>query len=544
MPVSSSSSSSVIAISSSSVSSAASSSTSSSVSSTSSSAQSSASSSSAEVDITGTVTYDRVPVTSTGLDYANTYEQPVRAAVVNLVDSSGQILANTETNDAGSYSFTIDANTLVKIQVEARSQRTGTPRWHLRVEDNTNDNALYVLEGALFNSGSSHSNRDLHAPSGWTGNSYGDVRSAAPFAILDTVYDALTKLLESDANLQLPVSRLRWSPLNKTANGALTSGDIGTSFYSNSVIYILGDEDNDTDEYDQHVVAHEWAHYLEDKLANRQDSVGGSHSGSDKLDMRVAFSEGFGNAIAGHVLADALYLDTYSAQQGFAGGFDIAAGSYSDSGWFNESSIQSILYRFSQTTGGFDAVVDVLSSPHYRDSEAHLSIFTFADVLSNVEPTKLSSFESFYNAETIHSTDAFALGETNDGGTPNALPIYKTLPTDGSITNVCSTQINGTSQGSNKLGSWVYFTIQPTVTGTYRLDINKTSPAARATDPDFIVALRGQSIAEGYSAEVDAESNSFSLVNGNLYVVSVQDWNAHSDSNEASCFDLTLAQLP
>lgn len=48
-------------------------------------------SSAAQVTLAGTVTYDRVPVTSSGLDYSSTYIQPVRGAVVHLLNSAGQV---------------------------------------------------------------------------------------------------------------------------------------------------------------------------------------------------------------------------------------------------------------------------------------------------------------------------------------------------------------------------------------------------------------------------------------------------------------------
>ena len=60
---------------------------------------------------------------------------------------------------------------------------------------------------------------------------------------------------------------------------------------------VLGEEDVDTDEYDRDILAHEWAHYFEDRVA-RTDSIAGGHSPADLLDLRVAFSEGWGNSFA------------------------------------------------------------------------------------------------------------------------------------------------------------------------------------------------------------------------------------------------------
>jgi len=75
------------------------------------------------------------------------------------------------------------------------------------------------------------------------------------------------------------------------------------------VIRILGDENNDTDEYDAHVVVHEFGHYFENSLS-RADSIGGPHTQSDRLDARIAFGEGWGNALSGMILDDPVYRDS------------------------------------------------------------------------------------------------------------------------------------------------------------------------------------------------------------------------------------------
>ena len=55
-------------------------------------------------------------------------------------------------------------------------------------------------------------------------------------------------------------------------------------------ICLVGAADQDTDEYDRHVIAHESGHYLE-YYFSRSDSIGGPHALPDQLDLRVAFGE-------------------------------------------------------------------------------------------------------------------------------------------------------------------------------------------------------------------------------------------------------------
>ena len=102
-------------------------------------------------------------------------------------------------------------------------------------------------------------------------------------------------MLSANPSQVFPALKINWSVNNIPVSGNKAIGQITTSHYSPSEgqLYILGAADNDTDENDDHVIAHEWGHYFEDKFS-RSDSLGGSHSGNDRLDLRVAFGEGFG----------------------------------------------------------------------------------------------------------------------------------------------------------------------------------------------------------------------------------------------------------
>jgi hypothetical protein len=145
---------------------------------------------------------------------------------------------------------------------------------HDIVLNNTNGNALYVLDSATFSSGVTNQTKNLLAGSGWGGTSYTGTRSAAPFAILDTLLSAARFVADNgDATLDLPELEAFWSPQNNSTAGDVTLGQIESTLYTTAVaggpaagIYVLGDENVDTDEYDQHVLAHEFQHFLENAL--------------------------------------------------------------------------------------------------------------------------------------------------------------------------------------------------------------------------------------------------------------------------------------
>ena len=73
---------------------------------------------------------------------------------------------------------------------------------------------------------------------------------------------------------------------------------------------LSADPTEDTDEFDQHVIAHEFGHYIENSFS-RADNIGGAHGRGDKLDIRVAFGEGFGYAFSAIVLGDPVARDSF-----------------------------------------------------------------------------------------------------------------------------------------------------------------------------------------------------------------------------------------
>jgi len=167
------------------------------------------------------------------------------------------------------------------VQVKAQLLSDGEQqKWDFKVTDNTQNNSLYVLQGSLVDTGqNARQVRDLHASHGWDGQSYRDPRAAAPFAILDSVNLAVTAISAIDKTVEFPPLEIRWSPNNRTVIGQRALGHIGTSSFVDSddnvdAIYLLGEADRDTDEYDPHVILHEWAHYFEHNLS-RRDSLGG-----------------------------------------------------------------------------------------------------------------------------------------------------------------------------------------------------------------------------------------------------------------------------
>ncbi len=392
------------------------------------------------VTVSGLVTYTHYKTTQNGIDYDNPTEKPIRGAIAELRNSSGAVLQSGNTSARGTYSFSAPANTALSVVIKAALGTPGTPR--LTVVDNTDSGKLYAM-ALNISTGAVDLTQSFNANSGWNGSSYSGTRTSAPFAMLDTIYQAEQLVLSANASVTFPQLTVNWSKNNIAAPGDITVGEIDTSFYTANSLYILGAEDSDTDEYDASIIAHEWSHYFEDNLS-RSDSVGGSHGRDDILDPRLAFGEGLGNAFSGMVLNDPKYIDTMGSAQGQVGvSMNLDADSVTDGsrlnggifldGFYSEFSVQEVLYDLFDSGPsdddniglGFKPIYDVMVGGQ-KTSAAFTSIFSFLKYLKDANPTLSANITALAAAENIGS-GAGNEDEFEDLGRR----IYTNIPVDG-----------------------------------------------------------------------------------------------------------------
>jgi len=493
----------------------------------------------ARVALSGTVTYDRVPNAANGrLDYGAIASRPVRGATVEaLAAGSAQPLASATTDDSGHYAMELPAGSRITVRVRAQMTRSGQGgTWDVTVRDNTRGGPIYAMESPEFSPDGPSSQRDLHAPSGWTGASYGEQRTSAPFAILDTVYRDIAKVRGTASTTDFPALRLYWSPDNTPTSGRIAQGQIGTTSFTmdsqGSAIYVLGKENVDTDEFDESVISHEWGHYYQSNFS-RDDSLGGSHSTQDRLDPRVAFSEGWGNAWSGMALERSTYTDSMGARQSLATFVNLDA-TVSNPGWFRESSVHTTLWRIYQQYG-FDPIHRVFTGP-LRQTPALVTIHAFAAAYGSVQPDGAATLASILSSQGISgaTNDPWAGAESNNGGVDGVLPIYARAST-GSAQTACVRNAAGTY---NKLGNTAFLRYSIAQAGRYQVSVNGPG----GTDPDLAVFGPSGELASALAVGT-GDSLSAVLPAGDI-VVAVTDANlpapAASQSVTVSCLQVTL----
>jgi hypothetical protein len=538
-----------------------------------------------QITVSGNLQYEFVPPFSDcrGLNYAETELRPIRSATVQLIDVDNQAVIDSGiSSESGAYSFTVAGQRQVFIRVRAELKRVGSPAWDVEVRDNTSSTGsplanrpLYTLDSTSFNTGSSDQVLNLTASTGWDGVAYSGPRAAAPFAILDVIYAAISLVLDADPHAGFAPLDVFWSVNNSTVQGQITSGDIGTSFYrsGDNSLFLLGKADDDTEEFDSLVIAHEWGHYFEDNFS-RSDSVGGPHGPFDRLDMRLAFGEGWATALAGMVMADFRYCDTFGTGQGAGFEIDLEQDMSSPRGWFNELSAMSIMYDLWDSPVGDDDLGSLGFRPLFEvfvddqaNTPAFTSLFSFMAALKARYPEQAAFVDSLLAQHTITGTDAYGSGEINDaedvGDALDVLPVYSEITPDGTPVELCSNSQYDSARDGNKLSVYRYLRMRINDPAPYRITATTQSPpslpapgfdcsdtsdpdVSSYSDPDFLLVRNGQILLAGLSCTANSESATSAVLPTGDYVISLLEFR-YADANtpvnfpDRSCFEISVS---
>ena len=276
--------------------------------------------------------------------------------------------------------------------------------------------------------------------------------------------------------------------------------------------------------------------------------------------MRVAFSEGFGNAFSAMILDDPVYKDAHFTQQSTLFWFDIDNNTCGPtSGWFSECSVQSILYDLYDNSsvggGGDDDVLSMGLSPIYnvliRSSAQQYGTYAMTSVFSFIHHLKTNTgngnIDALVLAQSIDSVaDVYGAGEANDAfGTASALPVYETIVDrnfGGAVVNVCST---GEYQGYNGVGVYRFLKFVASATGLVNITANRTS-GINPSDPDIELFYKGSRIGTAWSTASNTEAlNEVSLTAGEIYIIQINEDDYYnsgytSGGTDVTCFDVAV----
>jgi hypothetical protein len=513
---------------------------------------------SANANVTGQIRFARANFSATtpfGLNYSNPVFQPSRGVGVRALDASTQAeIVSSVTDSNGSYLLSVPRNTNVIIEVVARMRKTGaSPTWDVRVQDGVTGIAPYTHQTASFDSASGVT-RNIDIPIGISaaGTATG-TRASAPFAILDTIYTAQQAILGVSPSVVFPALIVDW--------GSQTNGTFFT-VNGGQHIALLSDLSEDTDEFDQHVIAHEFGHYVEHNFS-RADNIGGSHSLGDRLDPRVAFGEGFGYAFAAIVLDNPVARDSFvSGTTQMSGSFNVEtnpstapplSGSDREGCWCSESSVWSILYDLYDSAAdtndavslGLEPIWSVLVSDQ-KNTPAFTTIFSFIAALKAAQPNSAAAIDTLVAAQNIDvaNIDAFGTNETHYPNSPTlivaqaaALPLYTTIAVGGGPVTLRNVDDAGTY---NTVGNHRF--VRFSISSDRTVNISLATSNSTDNDPDFVLFRAGADFVDsGEDPPPGPEIHSFSLTAGD-YLLDIYDCSngCGTPQGMSGDYDLTL----
>jgi hypothetical protein len=314
----------------------------------------------ATVTVSGRVTFERLAVTPSGLG-PTPASQPAAFVTVEAVTlAPPPVVASATTNASGDYtlSFTTQSPFYIRARVESGDDRVYFPAaptpfvYGFSSSWRSPQQAMHVV--------------DLHASATARHN------PAGAFAILDTMMRlraaaaSFPALGELDAFWANGDARLGdWNLLPGTNTTETTeNGPNGRP-----AIFLRGGTNadplnTDHDEFDETVIAHEWASFLQ-LTHSRDNNFGGPHAG-EELIPTAAYSEGVVTAIGCALLGTNLYRDTV----GYPGGatqvqfeFDCESGLLPGNGdaYTNEFRVARIVWDI--LDGGAGSPADTDSDP-------------------------------------------------------------------------------------------------------------------------------------------------------------------------------------
>jgi 23S rRNA pseudoU1915 N3-methylase RlmH len=506
----------------------------------------------ATVQVSGTARFERVPITAAGLDYAAVSLAPIRTARVQIRNAAGtRILAEGATGEDGSWSLAAPASTAVQVVVVAALVRDGAEV--VTVVDGLAGDARQAIALPVSLGGADRAGVDLVATAGWSADAGAydpDRRQSGPFAILDTVRTAQELILSADPDVAFPALTVNWGPDN-------TAATVGTSFYDPETgeLTILGGADEDTDEFDTHVVAHEWGHWFEFTFS-RSDSLGGSHGIGDVLDETVAFGEGWGNAFSGMVNDDPIYRDSNDvAQAGIGVDMDLdgdavgdgdthaPTGFLLDGGW-SEASVQEVLWDLYDGGGGDDDALALGFAPLYavfvgpqKTTPAFTTIYSFLHALKRDRPAQAAAIAARAAEENIRAHNQY---EQTGAGRRR----YTVVPADGSVVTTdidgdaltTYDMFGGIDEANNKLYNRLLFRISGAPGAMVTLTVTPLDP-----DHDVAITTPDGSIDEVFGGAESAEG--VLEANGSA-VFSVRSFPTDANPSGVTPFEIQVDTAP
>jgi hypothetical protein len=230
--------------------------------------------------VSGTVKYEDKEYSANGFTGKTTYK-PVRYAAVDIVDKTIGTLVSGFTDEQGRYSLSAGSTGNLYVRVIAQTNSSSNVKIEIR---DLNGNLASVTKSLQINSSTTSLDIDIPAAS----------EGAGAFNIMD-IYTAGFQFVNTLSGSYPSQLNVFWQTGSDMGTYYCTAFDVDWCPQGKGIYVKGGDLSGDTDEYDDDVLWHEFGHFIAREFS-RDDSLGGIHYlTSNDLDLRLSWSEGWGN---------------------------------------------------------------------------------------------------------------------------------------------------------------------------------------------------------------------------------------------------------
>lgn len=246
------------------------------------------------LEVHGVIGYEKKAPTTSGLGASTPVAAPNVLVRVRSY-SDGAEVGRAYTAEDGSFQVTFDASEDVFVDVNTVGDPSVYP---MSVRDcpelDCDSDAAYTVATPPFTPDASVDLGTLVI---------GVDQGAGAFNIF-AQYVAGVDFARANFKQEVPPFTVRWE------RGSSTACDTSCFVASLATILVNGPLE-DTDEFDDSVLLHEFGHFVENAFS-RSDSPGGYHDGSP-TDPRLAWGEGYGTFVGARIAQTPLYIDTGAA---------------------------------------------------------------------------------------------------------------------------------------------------------------------------------------------------------------------------------------
>ena len=336
-------------------------------------------SASVSLTVIGTVKYEDKKYGISGFT-GNTSYQAVRFAEVEAVDVlTNAVVATATTGANGSYNLPLlstaqDKTIYIRIISAASSPvSSATPLVNVK----STSGVFYAVAGANF-AATGAAMTQISIP---VSNP-----AAGAFNILD-VFTSGAEFVQSLSRGAYPTVATAFWQTGNSLGTYYCSGGANSTCPRGAGIYVLS-YGGDTDEYDDDVLWHEYGHFIADKYS-KDDSPGGKHRlTSNDLDLRLTWSEGWGDffptavkiwlgsTLRSSTAVPSMYVDTSGTSGGYFD-FGIPYPDDTNRNYFyssNEAAVAKVLIE-SSAAHTMQNVWDTFASIQTATSPVNLEVF-------------------------------------------------------------------------------------------------------------------------------------------------------------------------